>query len=236
MIDLEHAHPLDDPVGSSLRGAHRRFAQQRGRILRYRPDVARFIAYPAHPDARDWHDLAELVGPGVEFTLRNYTDDPPDPVHLLRRFEVVQMTGEDIRDADADADAAGVEVLDDADVPQMLDLVERTRPGPFFASTIDMGTYLGIRHDGRLVAMAGERMHPAGWTEISAVCVEAGFRNRGLATTLVGAVAEIICTRGDVPFLHASSINHNAIALYESIGFRHRARPVLSVMRFGDPT
>ncbi|WP_240498362.1 GNAT family N-acetyltransferase [Williamsia sp. 1135] len=163
-----------------------------------------------------------MVGPGVEFTLRNYTDDPTDPVHLVRRFEVVQMTGEDIRAAAADP-AAGVEVLGDADVPQMLDLVERTRPGPFFACTIDMGTYLGIRQGGRLVAMAGERMHPAGWTEISAVCVDSGYRKRGLATTLVGAVAETIRARRDVPFLHASSINHDAIALYESIGFRHRA-------------
>lgn len=233
MIGLQRTHPLDDPVASSLLGAHERFAVRNGRILRYPPDVAGFISYPSDLTDADWTDLAELVGRGVDFTLRNYGDQPPTWVDVVRRFHVVQMTGENAEFASRGG--ADIEVLRSADVPQMLDLVRRTRPGPFFERTIEMGTYLGIRNRGELVAMAGERLHPAGWTEISAVCVDPEFRGRGLATSLIGSVAAIIRRRGDIPFLHASAAKTNAIALYESLGFRHRARPVLSVLRIPEP-
>jgi predicted GNAT family acetyltransferase len=108
------------------------------------------------------------------------------------------------------------------DVPEMLELVERTQPGPFLARTIEMGNYLGIRRGGALVAMAGERLHPPGWTEISAVCTDAAFRGQGLASRLVLAVAAGIRARGERSFLHAMAGNTTAIRLYESIGFRLR--------------
>jgi predicted GNAT family acetyltransferase len=107
----------------------------------------------------------------------------------------------------------------------MLDLVARTRPGPFGSRTVEMGTYLGFVEDGVLVAMAGERLHPPGYTEISAVCTDADHRGRGLATRLVLAVAAGIRARGEVPFLHAAADNTTAIRLYEHLGFRLRARP-----------
>jgi predicted GNAT family acetyltransferase len=106
-----------------------------------------------------------------------------------------------------------------ADVPEMLDLVRRTEPGPFRPRTVELGTYLGLRRDGALIAMAGERMHPPGWTEISAVCTDPAFRRQGLATRLVRAVAAGIRARGETPFLHTGAGNTTAIRLYESIGF-----------------
>jgi predicted GNAT family acetyltransferase len=113
-------------------------------------------------------------------------------------------------------------VLTSADVPEILELVDRCRPGPFRARTIELGTYLGIRHEGSLIAMAGERLHPPGWTEISAVCTDPAYRGRGLATRLVRAVAAGIRARGETPFLHTGAANTIAIRLYESIGFRLR--------------
>jgi predicted GNAT family acetyltransferase len=110
------------------------------------------------------------------------------------------------------------------DVPEMLALVERAQPGPFLPRTVEMGTYLGIRREGRLIAMAGERLHPPGWTEISAVCTDDAFRGQGLATRLVHAVAHGIAERGETPFLHASAANVSAIRLYEALGFRLRRR------------
>jgi predicted GNAT family acetyltransferase len=104
----------------------------------------------------------------------------------------------------------------------MLALVAETRPGPFFPRTIEMGTYLGIRRRGRLVAIAGERLHPPGWTEISAVCTASDYQGRGLATRLVHAVAHQIRQRGETPFLHAAASNIRAIGLYESLRFRLR--------------
>jgi predicted GNAT family acetyltransferase len=87
-----------------------------------------------------------------------------------------------------------------------------------------MGTYLGIRREGELVAMAGERLHPPGWTEISAVCTDDAHRGQGLGTRLILAVAAGIRARGEIPFLHAAADNTNAIRLYESLGFRLRHR------------
>jgi ribosomal protein S18 acetylase RimI-like enzyme len=108
------------------------------------------------------------------------------------------------------------------DVPDMLALVERTRPGPFLPRTVELGTYLGIRRGGQLIAMAGERLHPPGWTEISAVCTDAAYRGRGLGSRLVRAVAAGIKERGETPFLHTAAANTGAIGLYESLGFRLR--------------
>jgi predicted GNAT family acetyltransferase len=110
------------------------------------------------------------------------------------------------------------------DVPEILDLIERTQPGPVRPRTIELGTYLGVRIGGALVAMAGERMHPPGWTEISAVCTDPAHRGRGLATSLVRAVAAGIRARGETPFLHTAASNMPAIRLYESLGFRLRRR------------
>ncbi|MFY9931472.1 MAG: GNAT family N-acetyltransferase, partial [Streptosporangiaceae bacterium] len=118
-----------------------------------------------------------------------------------------------------------------ADVPEMLALTGRTKPGPFLSRTVEMGTYLGIRRGGVLVAMAGERLHPPGWTEISAVCTDPAWRGHGLASRLVLAVAAGIRARGEIPFLHALASNVTAIRLYEELGFRLRRRVVFSVTR-----
>jgi predicted GNAT family acetyltransferase len=100
--------------------------------------------------------------------------------------------------------------------------VARTRPGPFLARTIELGAYYGVRDGGRLVAMAGERLRPPGWTEISAVCTDERHRGRGLAGRLVRHVAAGIRARGEIPFLHAASANTGAVRLYESLGFARR--------------
>lgn len=105
------------------------------------------------------------------------------------------------------------------DVPEMTDLARRTRPGPFRPRTIELGTYLGIRHDDRLVAMAGERLRLPGHTEISAVCTDPDHRGRGLATRLVLALVQQIRDRGETPILHADGRNTTAIRLYERLGF-----------------
>ncbi|SCE15528.1 FR47-like protein, partial [Streptomyces sp. BpilaLS-43] len=127
-------------------------------------------------------------------------------------------------------------LLGPRDVPDMLELVARTRPGPFLPGTVELGTYLGVRRAGVLVAMAGERLHPPGWTEISGVCTDESVRGQGLATRLIRAVAHGIRERGETPFLHAASSNTGAVRLYESLGFRLRRRTAfLSALVPGRP-
>ncbi len=116
--------------------------------------------------------------------------------------------------------APGFVELSAADVPEMLDLARRTRPGPFAPRTIELGRYLGVRRSGRLAAMAGERMRPPGHTEISSVCTDPGFRGQGLAALLVTALATAVRARGETPFLHVAEFNTGAIRVYERLGFQ----------------
>ncbi|WP_405495809.1 GNAT family N-acetyltransferase [Nocardia sp. NBC_00511] len=227
-IDTDPAlHPLDDPVRESLRGQHSRFAQWVGRIGRYDPEVARFIGHPRTFADRDWDDLATVLGPGGATALRGLDFVPPADWTVLDSFGSVQMDGSALRVA-ADPE---LEILTAADVPEILALIARTDPGPFTARTIELGTYLGVRVDGRLVAMSGERMHPPGWTEISAVCTDAEFRGRGYASRLIRAVGAGIRARGEIPFLHARAENTTAISLYETLGFTIRKRSGLTFVQ-----
>jgi ribosomal protein S18 acetylase RimI-like enzyme len=219
MTDLDSA-VLDDPVGQALRGPQAHLAQRRGRTATYLPEVATFAAVPSGPTASDWADLAQLVGAGGLADLFTSTATPPEdwaPVFSLAGLQLV--AGPDVR---AGEDGPGIVELGEDDVPDMLALVELTRPGPFWRRTITLGTYLGIRQDGVLVAMAGERLRPPGWAEISAVCTAPQARGRGHGSALVRAVARRISARGDHPFLHVLASNTPAIELYEQLGFTRR--------------
>lgn len=220
MSERDSAHPLDNPARASLTGPHARFAERRGRLLRYPPDVSPWLALPDAPDAADWADAAELAGPGGSVTLAGFSVPPPDDWEVTFRADGVQLVGHGVVAA-PDEEAV---LLGSADLPEILDLVERTRPGPFMPRTLELGTYLGIRREGALVAMAGERMRPPGWTEISAVCTAPEFRGLGLASRLTAAVASGILARGDTPFLHAAAANTTALDLYESLGFHLRRK------------
>ncbi|MFI5613932.1 GNAT family N-acetyltransferase [Amycolatopsis sp. NPDC051903] len=218
---------LDEPAWASLTGPHARFAQRRGRIVRYPVDVAPFLAVDPATSGPVWDDLAALAGPGEVVPFLARAGNPPPGWEILREAAGVQLVDGGVAAA-PDPEAVR---LTEADVPEMLDLVARTQPGPFRTRTVLLGTYLGLRHRGALVAMAGERLHPPGWTEISAVCTDPAYRGRGLATRLVLAVAAGIRDRGETPFLHAAAQNHTAIRLYESLGFRLRHRTVFGQIR-----
>ena len=108
--------------------------------------------------------------------------------------------------------------LSERNVPEMLALVALAQPGPFQPRTIEMGNYYGVCQDGKLVAMAGERMHLTGFCEISAVCTHPDYRGRGYAGALITRVAQGIFERGELPFLHLAADNHTAKRLYQKLG------------------
>lgn len=233
-------HVLDNPVWSALSGPHARFAVTGTgrapapdpgsgsvtRAARYPSDVAPFAALADPADPRSWADLAALAGPGT-VTGVSGVFSAPEGWETVWSVPGVQLVDTSLR-AEADPEAVR---LGPADVPEMLGLVELARPGPFLLRTVELGTYLGIRRGGRLVAMAGERLRPPGWTEISAVCTHPDHRGGGLATRLVRAVAAGIRDRGEIPFLHTAAANTNAIRLYESLGFTLRRRPSFMAVR-----
>ncbi|MCS0599689.1 GNAT family N-acetyltransferase [Streptomyces sp. LP11] len=216
---LPGAPALDNAVWAALDGPHAHLAERHGRAARYRPDIYAFAALADPADPAAWADLRTLVGPGATVRIKP-VEHAPDGWQITGSVEGVQLVDTALR-AEPDPEAVR---LGPADVPEILGLVARTRPGPFLERTVEMGGYLGIRHEGQLVALAGERLRLPGWTEISAVCTDPAHRGRGLATRLVRAVAAGIRERGDTPFLHAAAGNTRAIRLYESIGFTLRRR------------
>jgi ribosomal protein S18 acetylase RimI-like enzyme len=218
------AHSLDNPLWAALTGPQAHLAERRGRAARFPVDVAPFGAVA---DGTGWADLAALVGPGGTAVVPAAPAQPPPGWELVGAIPGVQMEGVGLEPA-RDPEAV---VLGPADVPEMIDLVARTRPGPFLERTIALGTYLGIRRGGALVAMAGERMRPPGWTEISAVCTDPAHRGHGLAGRLVRAVAVGIRERGDVPFLHALADNAAGIRLYEHLGFTLRREILFAALQ-----
>lgn len=219
---------LDNAAHASLAGPHRGFAEAHGTALRYRPDVSVFAALPSAAGPSDWADMAALVGPGASIAVSGQpADGVPAGWEVLETGQGVQLVDDGLVTA-PDEEAV---VLGAADVPEMLALVELTKPGPFAVRTVELGTYLGIRRGGALVAMAGERLHPPGWTEISAVCTHPDQRGRGLATRLVRAVGHGIRERGETPLMHAAASNENAIRLYLSIGFRLRRYTTFMAVR-----
>ena len=215
---------LDNPVWTSMRDAHAGLADiaqaGSGSAGRYHDDVTVFggLEDPSNPDC--WEALAQVLEGRIAALIFEGAS-VPDDWETVTVIAGVQMDGTALEPAE-DSEAV---VLTDDDVPEMLALIERTRPGPFLARTNKLGRYIGLRRDGRLIAMAGERLHPTGWTEISAVCTDEEFRGQGLGTRLVRAVAAEVRARGEVPFLHAAADNHSAIRLYEALGFVLRPTP-----------
>ena len=217
---------LDNPAYGALCGAHARLAQVRGRARRYPADVAPFLALPSSPSAQDWRDAAGLLAPGAYVACRYHGAELPEGWRAVQAFDLVQMIEERVTGADcAEAIPLGI-----PDVAEILKLVAQTEPGPFLSRTIELGDYLGIRREGVLVAMAGERFHLDGWTEISAVCTKPDHRGQGLASELMGALIAGIQRRSERAFLHVMSTNTGAIRLYEQLGFRVRQATTLTVV------
>ncbi|MCW2931187.1 MAG: acetyltransferase [Actinomycetia bacterium] len=221
---------LDNPAWYALNGPQAGFAERKGQARRFQPDFCPFYGMPLEPTEEDWADVADLAGPGGLVTLAATWTPFPEGWELGWGGEGVQLVGGDEVGRDVPADREVIRLGPD-DVPEVLDLVERTRPGPFRPRTIELGTYLGVRREGALVALAGERLRLDGYTEVSAVCTDEAWRGHGFASRLTLAVAAGIRERGEIPFLHAVATNLNAIRLYEQLGFEFRQAAMFKTAR-----
>jgi ribosomal protein S18 acetylase RimI-like enzyme len=212
---------LDNPAWSSLTGAHARFAIGNELVKHYPDDVSPFTGVKSWDDPDVWDAVIDVFGHGAEVSVSSADPELPDGWVEVRRGSGVQLV---------ETERLAPEPFDEAlelgadDVDDMLAIVRRNQPGPFLPRTHELGRYVGVRRGGRLVAMAGERLHPDGWTEISAVSVDEEHRRQGLASRLVLDVAFHIQQRGDRAMMHASATNTNAIAGYEKLGFALRRR------------
>jgi ribosomal protein S18 acetylase RimI-like enzyme len=220
--------PLGNPVWHALAGPQQTVAEGNERALRFAPDIAPFAAFPDDREPDDWEALRAVVGPGGVGVIARPSVDAPSELPRVFDLPGVQMVASGV----PDVPRVQCRVLAADDVPAMTDLVARTQPGPWRARTYTLGAYLGVEDGERLVAMAGERMRPPGYTEISAVCTDPEYRGRGYAAALTVEVMEIIRARGEIPMLHAAAGNRNAIRLYEALGFEVRREMQFTGVQF----
>jgi ribosomal protein S18 acetylase RimI-like enzyme len=230
MTGTEAPAELDNVVWHSLVGPRSHLAERRGEAARFDPGVSVFAGLTDDAPPSAWNDLADLVGPGGSAVLGRRTLQIPEGWETALAVPGVQMLAGPSLDVSLPDDPQ-VELLGPDDVDDMVALVAATDPGPFERRTVEFGGYVGVRQDGRLIAMAGERFRCAGYTEISAVCTDAAYRGRGLASLLTRAVAAQIRGRGEEAFLHAAASNTNAIRLYQTLGFTLRTTCDFAVVR-----
>jgi len=225
-------HPLDNVVWKALTTRQSGFAESFDQACRFLPEVST-VAAILEPTAHGYQSLAKLVAPGKTVNLALDAPYQAQPGWTLIFGAPMPQFVYESTSLAAPPSASGLEILElgAADADEMMELTALTKPGPFSKRTHELGTYLGIRQEGKLIAMAGERLKPPGYTEVSAVCTHPEHTGRGYARILMMEVMRRIMGRGETPFLHVREDNLHAIQLYERMGFRRRVTLHLAVLR-----
>lgn len=225
-------HPLDRPAWSAMTTRQAHLAQGDSRAVRMIADFGLFAA-AADRSPESLAALSALAPERGAIALVEAEPFPPVPGTVAEQRRVWQMAAEGLTDFASAPPAFEIVPLTNADGPEMLALATLTEPGPFFARTHELGDFIGVRRDGRLVAMAGERMRPTGFTEISGVCTHPDHRGHGYAAVLTRLVTQAILDRGEQPFLHVYAHNTGAIAVYEKLGYALRREMAMTVLMRG---
>ena len=225
---MTNTHPLDKPAWTALNTRQADLAQGGHAAKRFPHDIAPF-AGAADTSAESLAALAGVAAPDGSLWVAE-AEPPPAPRGMIIASQAPceQMVVERLAAADA---SFPVEIVDltDADAADMLALATLTRPGPFAARTHLLGPFVGVKIGGRLAAMAGERMKPGPFTEVSGVCTHPDHRGAGYGGLLTRTVAERILARGETPFLHVYAANIGALRLYEALGFKIRRTIMLTL-------
>jgi predicted GNAT family acetyltransferase len=227
-------HPLDNVIWKALTTRQAEFAESFNLARRFMPEVSPLAAL-TEPTSEGYESLAALLG--ARGTVGLFLEMPYQPRpgwSFVAGAPMPEMVYEDASAAlfrsSSDSDPEIVE-LGAADSPDMMALTALTKPGPFNKRTHELGTYLGIRRDGKLVAMAGERLKVPGYTEVSAICTHPEHTGHGYARILTNEVVKRIRSRGETPYLHVREDNVRAVELYERLGFRQRVLLHFAVLR-----
>ncbi len=220
--------PLDNPAWYALTGRQASQAERGERAARYHPEISPLAAVrECTTDALD--ELATLCGHDPVALLCDTRELPRHRFRLMRTNVVRQLCCE----APCEALAMPNMRLGGADANDMVALVKLTEPGPFAQRTVELGSYIGVRDNGRLLAMAGERMKPPGWVEVSGVCTHPDGRGRGYAIALVSNVTNAIFARGERAFLYVavgSPSEKTATRIYEQLGFRFQRQQYVHLL------
>ncbi len=220
-------HILDNPIYHALTTGNARISGGGGFVRFLDPGIGAFAGLKDNSveQLMELYDLLDGEVPVVLFTPREIAI--PENWKIALNKPLMQMVWQDGPVCEHDPAAVP---LTEANIPEMLDLTGRTKPGPFLSRTIEFGHYEGIFRDGRLVAMAGQRLHPVPYAEISAVCTDPAYLGNGFARTLIRNQISRMAAAGSVPFLHVLPENTPARSLYEKLGFRDRTEMMYYVL------
>lgn len=231
---------LDNPIWAALTGAQSHLsvasasAEPALSARRFQRELTTLAAF-SQPTPESYRSLASLASPGE--TLGMFSTDLDDKQigsdwELVSSLPILQMVSTSVPKLSATkVSTEPLLELSAKDSAEMLSLAELTRPGPFGTRTHELGTYLGIRLNGVLVAMTGERLFLGDYREISAVCTHPDHTGHGYAAALLNEVAARIRKRNEIPFLHVRPDNLRAIQLYERLGFQSRTLVQLLIIR-----
>jgi ribosomal protein S18 acetylase RimI-like enzyme len=219
-VNLTAPHILDNPIWQALHTSNKHFAFGNEQAKYLKRDVGLFAGLRSNSES----ELTELysmlpTGSGVILFVPGGISVSPH-WHIKLQREILQMTYD--ANGKMDVDNRGIIPLTDENIPAMLELTHMTNPGPFFSRTIDFGNYEGIFENGQLVSMAGQRLQPDPFVEISAVCTHPAHTGKGYAAKLIKSQLSQIISRNKIHFLHLYPDNLNALSVYKKLGFTIR--------------
>jgi ribosomal protein S18 acetylase RimI-like enzyme len=237
-------HPLDNVIWQALTTRQTQFAEGHDRARRFMREVT-LLGALVEDTPEGYADFARVLGTGGTGAL--FLDEPYEPRagwEFVVGAPLLQMVFEDGKGSPRKGDSgaeivaensakiiAEIDELGIQDSSEMIELTSLTKPGPFGTRTHELGNYLGIRREGKLVAMAGERLQVRGHTEVSAVCTHPDHTGNGYARVLMMEIVRRIRDRGETPFLHVRGDNARAIDLYKLLGFHERKFGHFAVLR-----
>ncbi len=208
-------HVLDNPAWYALISGNSNLAYGTDSVKFFDKDVAPFVGFDNNTE-ENFDKLYHLIThDGLVSFVSPYRVSIPNNWKLLRHVPCLQM----VHYGTLGQVNADIIDLTNEHVPQMLELTELTKPGPFRERTIDFGSFQGIFENEKLVAMAGQRMAPLPYVEVTAVCTHPEHTGKGYAKQLLISLCKQIIQDGHIPFLHVRDDNHRAINVYESVGF-----------------
>lgn len=221
-------HILDRPVWNALQSEHAGIAEGGRLARRYPPSVVPFAA-AADGTPESLEALAKLPRAGETMALVEPGQVAiPDGLDVVAEATLIQMVAKSPYARISDPRIAP---LNETDAEAMLALAELTKPGPFTLGAQKLGTFWGVKSNGRLIAMAGQRLKQTGFTELSGLCTHPDHQGRGLATLLFRFVAGHIASTGETAYLHVNAVNTGAISLYKALGFERRRELNLRVVK-----
>ncbi|MBC7488310.1 MAG: GNAT family N-acetyltransferase [Cytophagaceae bacterium] len=213
-------HILDNPVWAALISENYKLSLGNDTARYFKSDVSTFAGVKEFTETnfKMLYDFIPFETPVPIFTDQKLVT--AGPWKIITKVDSYQMLyTEHVEEKTKDTE---IVKLNEHHVPEMMALTKLTNPGPFLPRTIDFGNYEGILNEGKLVAMAGQRLHSGDFVEISAVCTHPDHLGKGYARQLILNQIRNIQSRKETAYLHVRLDNERAVKIYEKMGFQIR--------------